>query len=103
MMALRICLLCTLILAWPALAQDAPDTKAPLSPSDAIIYDQVRQALTFDADVRGAAIEVTVKEGDVLLRGRVRDNKAREKAAKLAQKVKGVKKVTNELRLFTEK
>lgn len=98
-MALRI-MFAALTLALAAFAQD---TKAVLSPSDAIIYDQVRQVLTFDADVRGAAIEVTVKEGDVWLRGRVRDQKAREKASKLAQKVKGVRKVTNELKLFGEK
>jgi osmotically-inducible protein OsmY len=72
-------------------------------PSDDRIYDEVRQVLTFDADVRGAAIEVIVKEGAVVLRGRVRDNKGREKATRLVKKVKGVKTVENELRLFGDK
>ena len=101
-MALRICF-GTLILAMAALAQETPAGKAPPPSSDSLIYDQVRQSLTFDADVRGAAIDVTVKDGVVLLRGRVRDNKAREKALKLTKKVKGVKTVTNELRLFSDK
>ncbi len=82
----------------PAAAQQAQDQA-----SDDRVYDEVRQILTFDADVRGAAIEVVVKNGDVVLRGRVRDEKAREKATKLAKKVKGVNSVKNELRLFTDK
>ena len=101
-MVLRLCS-CFLFLAMampvlPVAAQQAQD-----QPSDDRLYDEVRQVLTFDTDVRGAAIEVVVKNGDVVLRGRVRDEKAREKATKLAKKVKGVKSVKNELRLFTDK
>lgn len=106
-MAPRFCF-CFLLAALTLLAPQsaAPQAAAQTSQepsSDDIVYDQVRQVLTFDADVRGGAIEVIVKNGDVVLRGRVRDEKAREKAAKLAKKVKGVKSVKNELRLASEK
>ena len=37
------------------------------------------------------------KQGNVTLRGRTRSDKAKDRAAKVASKVKGVKKVTNEL------
>lgn len=67
------------------------------------IYDEVRRALALDRDVRGAAIVVDVKVGAVTLNGRVRNDKAREKATKLAKKVKGVTEVTNLLKLPDEK
>jgi osmotically-inducible protein OsmY len=67
------------------------------------IYDEVRRALALDRDVRGAAIVVDVKVGAVTLNGRVRNEKARGKATKLAKKVKGVTEVTNLLKLPDEK
>ena len=67
------------------------------------IYDEVRRALALDRDVRGAAIVVDVKGSDVTLNGRVRNEKAREKATRLTKKVKGVKEVTNLLKLPDEK
>ena len=67
------------------------------------IYDEVRRVLAGDRDVRGAAIMVDVKGGAITLNGRVRNQKAREKATKLAQKVKGVTGVTNLLKLPDEK
>lgn len=67
------------------------------------IYDEVRRNLALDRDVRGAAIEVDVKGGVITLNGRVRNQKAREKATKLAKKVKGVAEVKNLLKLPDEK
>lgn len=61
------------------------------------IYDQVRQKLALDRDVRGGAIEVDVKDGAVTLRGAVREEKQKTKAEKVAKKVKGVTSVTNQL------
>lgn len=61
------------------------------------IYDQVRLRLTNHPDVKGGAIEVIVKDGVVTLQGKVRTDKARTKAEGAAGKVKGVKKVVNEL------
>lgn len=63
------------------------------------IYDEVRLKLAGDVAVNGGAIEVEVKDGAVVLKGKVRNEKARLKAEKLAGKVKGVKSVNNQLRV----
>ena len=72
------------------------------TPSDDRIYDDVRRRLADDADVKGAAIEVTITKGAVTLKGRVHDEKARAKATRIAKKVKGVTTVDNQLKLFSE-
>lgn len=86
-----------------AAALFAQQPQPQTSTEDDRIYDAVKNVLAVDRDVRGAAIEVIVKDGAITLRGQVRDEKAREKAAKVAKKVKGVKTVTNELKLWNEK
>ncbi len=65
--------------------------------SDDRIFDQVRMRLATDADVKGGALDVTVKDGVVTIKGRVDTDKGKSKATKLAKKVKGVKEVDNEL------
>jgi osmotically-inducible protein OsmY len=70
------------------------DQKA--TPDDRI-YDQVRMKLVTDPDVKGGALDVTVKDGVVTLKGRVDTDKGKTKATKLAKKIKGVKEVDNEL------
>jgi osmotically-inducible protein OsmY len=72
------------------------------TPNDDRIYDDVRRRLADDADVKGAAIEVTITKGAVTLKGRVHDEKARAKATRVAKKVKGVTTVDNQLKLFSE-
>ena len=72
------------------------------TPSDDRIYDDVRRRLADDADVKGAAIEVTITKGAVTLKGRVHDEKARAKATRIAKRVKGVSTVDNQLKLFSE-
>jgi osmotically-inducible protein OsmY len=86
--AMCVALLAALIV--PAAAQKS-------APSDDHIYDQVRLKLAGDVTVNGGALEVDVKEGVVTLRGKVRTQKAKDKAAKVAGRVKGVKSVVNEL------
>lgn len=61
------------------------------------ISDQVRMRLAVDPDVKGGAFDVTVKDGVVVIKGRVDTEKGKSKATKLAKKVKGVKEVDNEL------
>ncbi len=70
------------------------------TPSDDKIYDQVRQRLANDPDVKGAGFNVTVKNGAVKLEGQVHDAHAKEKAEKLAKKIKGVTSVDNQLKIF---
>jgi len=91
--------LACLVLLAGALLQPvwAGQKPAPVSTEDDRIYDQVRMRLADDADVKGGALEVTVKDGEVLIKGRVDTEKGKTKATKLAKKVKGVKSVDNEL------
>ena len=77
--------------------------QATKKPSDALLHDQVSMALTADADVRGNGIQVDVKDGVVTLRGKVKDEKAKEKATKLAKKVKNVTSVENQLKIGDQK
>jgi hyperosmotically inducible protein len=74
----------------PLLAQKKPVT-------DDIINDQVRVKLANDAEIGGMSIDVEVHEGVVTLKGKVRTDKMRSKAEKVAKKVKGVTSVNNQL------
>lgn len=78
-----------------AQASFAADQKPAIS--DDRISDQVRMKLATDADVKGGALDVVVKDGVVTIKGRVDTDKGKTKATKLAKKVKGVKDVDNEL------
>jgi osmotically-inducible protein OsmY len=69
------------------------------SDSDDRISDQVRMKLAPDPDVKGGALDVAVHDGVVTIKGRVDTDKGKSKATKLAKKVKGVKKVDNELQV----
>jgi osmotically-inducible protein OsmY len=72
------------------------DDKKAATPDDRI-SDQVRMRLATDADVKGGALDVTVTNGEVVIKGRVDNERGKNKAGKLAKKVKGVKSVDNEL------
>ena len=76
-----------------AIAKDPPQI------TDDTITDQVRLKLTSDPDVKGGALGVDVKQGVVTLTGAVEQRKQRDKAEKLARKVKGVKSVVNKLEI----
>jgi hyperosmotically inducible periplasmic protein len=65
--------------------------------SDDAIYDKVRLDLASDIDVKGGNLKVDVKDGVVTLAGVVENQGQKDKAAKIAKKVKGVKKVVNNI------
>src|SRR5436309_14923260 len=90
-------LLALVLLLGGALGQAifAADQKS--SSADDRISDQVRMRLATDADVKGGALDVSVKDGNVVIKGRVDTEKGKQRATKLAKKVKGVKEVDNEL------
>ncbi len=92
-------LLFAAVLTVPAVvAQPPAQTPAPVKHSDDDrIYDEVRRKLANDLDVKGAGIDVAVKDGLVTLSGRVHTEKGKEKAAKLTKKTKGVTGVQNKL------
>jgi len=71
--------------------------------ADDRISDDVRQRLASNADVRGAALDVTVKDGVVTIKGRVHTEKGRKKATEITKKVKGVVNVDNQLKLYSDK
>jgi osmotically-inducible protein OsmY len=81
-----------LLLAGVCLAADKPLT-------DDTVYNQVRIKLADDPVVKGGGLEVEVKQGVVTLSGTVELEVQREKAAKVAKKVKGVKEVINHIEL----
>ena len=81
-----------LLLAGVCLAADKPLT-------DDTVYNQVRIKLADDPVVKGGGLDVDVKQGVVTLSGSVDLEVQREKAAKVAKKVKGVKEVINHIEL----
>jgi osmotically-inducible protein OsmY len=93
-----IALLLLLTLAVPMLVAQSKSAV-----SDDAISDNVRQRLARDADVRGAALDVTVKDGVVTIQGRVHTEKGRKKATEITKKVKGVVNVDNQLKLYSDK
>ena len=82
-------LCCLFLLLMPVMAAD------PVT--DDALYDQVRIRLANDREVGGHAIDVKVHEGVVELTGKVKTEKLRAKAEKVAKKVKGVKSVVNKI------
>jgi osmotically-inducible protein OsmY len=79
------------------LASPALFSGQKMSISDDRISDLVRMKLATDPDVKGGALDVSVKDGVVTIKGRVDTDKGKTKATHLAKKVKGVKEVDNEL------
>lgn len=67
--------------------------------SDDMIYDNVRIKLASDVDVKGGALKVEVKAGVVTLSGLVETQSQKDKATRLAKKVKGVKQVVNNIEI----
>ncbi|PWU05266.1 MAG: hypothetical protein C5B51_15060 [Terriglobia bacterium] len=65
--------------------------------TDDTIADQVMIKLANDDRVKGGALKVDVKQGVVTLAGAVEEPRQKERAEKLAKKVKGVKQVINNI------
>ncbi len=69
--------------------------------NDDMIHDQVIIKLASDQVVKGGGIQVSVSQGVVTLAGSVDQPKQKDKAEKLAKKVKGVKQVINNINIQT--
>ncbi|MGA2268246.1 MAG: BON domain-containing protein [Bryobacteraceae bacterium] len=67
--------------------------------SDDVLYDRVRVKLADDPVVKGGGLQVDVKQGVVTLSGTVELQVQKEKAAKAAKKVKGVRQVINHIEI----
>ena len=70
---------------------------APDAARDAMMTDQVRRKLANDAEVKGGALDVDVKDGVATIKGKVSRQKDVGRAERIAKKVKGVKSVVNQL------
>ena len=81
-----------LLLAGVCLAAEKPLT-------DDTIYNQVIIKLADDQVVKGAALRVEIKQGVVTLSGTVELEVQKERAVKVAKKVKGVKEVINHIEI----
>lgn len=92
-MTLKSLLSLLLLLAVACAAVAAKDPQV----SDDALTDMVRRKLANDPVVKGGALQVDVKNGTVLLRGQVELEKQKERAAKVAKKVKGVRGVDNQI------
>lgn len=67
--------------------------------SDDALTDMVRRKLANDPDVKGGTLQVAVKNGEVTLSGGVKQERLRQKAEKLARKVRGVRHVVNNIKV----
>ena len=81
-----------LILVWGAGA-------AADKPTDAAIDDNVRIKLAADSEVNGGALKVEVKDGVVTITGLLETQRQKDKASKIAKRVKGVRQVVNNITL----
>jgi osmotically-inducible protein OsmY len=91
-----ITLLLALILT-PLFAQ-----KSKTAISDDMLVDQVRVKLASDSEVGGQPIQVDVHKGMVVLTGKVTSEKLKNKAEKIAKKVKGVAGVEDKIVISPE-
>jgi len=65
--------------------------------TDDHLYDRIRIQIANDREIGGNPIEVKVTNGNVELTGKVRTDKQKVRAEKVAKKVKGVKSVVNNI------
>jgi hyperosmotically inducible protein len=79
-----------ILLAAACLAADKPV-------SDDVIWDQVSIKLTGDPIAKGGVFKVEVHQGVVTLTGPAETQQQKDRAAKLAKKVNGVKQVINNI------
>jgi osmotically-inducible protein OsmY len=92
--------LCAAPAAIPVSAKTFSFADKPVS--DDSIYDYVKRKLANDQVVKGGALEIDVKQGVVTLRGTVETDQQKQKAERLAKKVKGVKSVVNEIKVASK-
>lgn len=84
-------------------AKSSPRAKEPTPQigtggGDMVLFTQVRSALSSDQELLNAVI-IEIKEGNATLTGNVSSAAQKTKAGQLAQAVKGVKSVQNNLRV----
>ena len=71
--------------------------------SDLRLYEEVCERLTEHGQLDASEIKVSCENGEVVLRGSVKDEEARKRAEESALGVSGVRKVRNKLKLRTDR
>ena len=94
-LALIVCLLLAASVPGPAPAQDE-------NPDD-LLYDRVIRKIVNDRQLKTNALKVAVEDGVVTVAGTVESEKLRLRVGKVVKKVKGVKKVVNQVRVRIRK
>ncbi len=92
------CVILALVILLAAVSCRTPAGRAPGQVvSDSGITTEVKTKLLAEGMLKGLAISVSTFDGIVTLTGAVTNEEQKARAAQVAQNVKGVKKVNNEL------
>jgi hyperosmotically inducible periplasmic protein len=86
----------------PAATAAPPETAAPRV-DDAMLTTAIQAKYFVDPAVKASAVDVSVKDGVVLLQGTVADEPARKQALAIAQSTSGVVQVVDRLTVRTKK
>ena len=73
------------------------ENRTPRPKTDSSLADQVKVALAQQANLQGARIDVDSNGGVVMIKGSVKDDAAKLRIQHVAEKVKGVKWVQNQV------
>lgn len=66
---------------------------------DPMILDDLGEALIASEDIDSSEVEIEVRDGVVLLTGTVRDRRDKWRIEDMAEQIRGVREVTNRIRL----
>jgi osmotically-inducible protein OsmY len=67
--------------------------------ADNVVYDRVFRRIANDRDLKTTAIEITVSDGAVTLKGLIDSEKQRQRIEQVVRKTPGVKKIVNEVKV----
>jgi hypothetical protein len=89
----------------PSIAPGPESGKGPkgYNRSDVHLYEEVCERLTQHGQLDAREIQVSCENGEVVLRGSVKDEEARKIAEECALGVSGVRKVRNKLKLWSDR
>ena len=76
-----------------------PPARSTTTVDDSVLVDQVKRKILDSSELASATIEVSVDAGQVTLRGEVNNEAMRALAEQLAKQVKGVKSVSNRIKV----
>ncbi len=81
----------------PVVRTAAPRPAAPKADENAVLAERVKRALEEESRIQAAAIDVTAAGGTVTLWGTAASDDERLRAARVAQRIVGVKWVDNKI------